>query len=99
MPPMNSDDVSRRGFLSAAGVSLGAVANPSAAAAQAVGVKPADLPDLTIKEVRVYNLSGRSTPIAAIVTASGIEGNYTLANRYWHPNWSNQGWLEAAKRT
>ena len=38
------------------------------------------------------------TRIAAIVTKGGIEGNYTLAERYWHPNWSNLGWLEYAKR-
>ena len=37
------------------------------------------------------------TQIAGIVTNSGIEGNYTLANRYFHPNWSNPGWLEYAK--
>jgi L-alanine-DL-glutamate epimerase-like enolase superfamily enzyme len=33
------------------------------------------------------------------VTNSGIEGNYVLPNRYAHPNWSNLGWLAAAKRT
>jgi hypothetical protein len=33
----------------------------------------------------------------AIVTNSGIEGNYTLDDRYYHPNWSNLGWLEYAK--
>jgi L-alanine-DL-glutamate epimerase-like enolase superfamily enzyme len=32
-----------------------------------------------------------------IVTAGGIEGNYTLAGRYWHPNWSNAGWVEFAR--
>jgi hypothetical protein len=31
-----------------------ALANPIAAAAQSAGVKPGDLPDLTIKEVKVY---------------------------------------------
>ncbi len=70
-------------------------------------MKPADLPDLTIKEVKVYVIgpgAGQGvtnngyTRIAAIVTNSGIEGNYTLANRYWHPNWSNLGWLDYAKR-
>jgi len=35
--------------------------------------------------------------IASVVTNSGIEGNYTLATRYPHPNWSNLGWLEYAK--
>ena len=78
---------------------------PAFAAAQAVGVKPADLPDLTIKEVKVYILDRAQvgggtypyTQLASIVTNSGIEGNYTLGNRYWHPNWSNQGWLEYAE--
>jgi L-alanine-DL-glutamate epimerase-like enolase superfamily enzyme len=59
-----------------------------------------------IKEVKVYVLDSRkmseaagdgSSRIAAIVTEGGIEGNYTLAERYWHPNWSNLGWLEYAK--
>ncbi|MGH9666220.1 MAG: enolase C-terminal domain-like protein, partial [Bryobacteraceae bacterium] len=62
----------------------------------------------TIKEVKVYVIgasrnsgptNGGYNRIAAIVTNSGIEGNYTLGNRYWHPNWSNLGWLEYAKRT
>lgn len=83
-----------------------ALANPGLAAAQAVGVKSADLPDLTIKEVKVHVVdpgtgvtnSGYSR-IAAVVTAGGLEGNYTLARRYWHPNWSNEGWLDYAKRT
>ena len=88
---------------SASGLALG---DPVGAAAQAAGIRQGDLPDLTIKEVKVYVLdSGRakeptgdgSTRIAAIVTSSGIEGNYTLAERYWHPNWSNLGWLEYAK--
>ena len=66
-----------------------------------------DLPDLTIKEVKVYvvdpgKVGGVSNDgydhIAAIVTKGRIEGNYTLAERYWHPNWSNLGWLEYAKR-
>ncbi|MGD0128649.1 MAG: mandelate racemase/muconate lactonizing enzyme family protein [Terriglobia bacterium] len=104
---------SRRDFLSAtagsawAGAGALAFADPGGAAAQAAGIKPGDLPDLTIKEVKVYAVdSGRAgeaageglTRIAAIVTKGGIEGNYTLAERYWHPNWSNLGWLEYAKR-
>jgi L-alanine-DL-glutamate epimerase-like enolase superfamily enzyme len=52
--------------------------------------------------VRVYQLrdprSGRPYQVAGVVTESGIEGNYTLANRYWHPNWSNLGWHAFAKR-
>ena len=108
---MLEGSLSRRQFLGTS--TLGAVAgasaliNPARAAAQAVGSKPADLPDLTIKEVKVYvlertRISGGPTnqgytQIASVVTNSGIEGNYTLAGRYWHPNWSNQGWLEFAK--
>jgi len=48
---------SRRQFFGAAGVTaamVSALADPPHAAAQSVGVKPADLPDLTIKEVKVY---------------------------------------------
>ena len=83
-----------------------AITQPAAAADQAVGVKQADLPDLTIKESRVYVIkSGQSggevddgdRQIASIVTKCGIEGNYTLATRYPHPNWSNLGWLEYVK--
>src|SRR5579885_1626216 len=94
----------RRGFLAAAGA---AVATPHVAAAQAAGVKPGDLPDLTIKQVRVYVgdpgqpgtavTNAGYAQIAGVVTNSGIEGNYTLANHYFHPNWSNLGWLEYAK--
>jgi L-alanine-DL-glutamate epimerase-like enolase superfamily enzyme len=94
---MPKAELSRRSMLAAA-----ALANPAASAAQAVGVKTADLPDLTIKEVRVYQLrdpaGGRQYQVAGVVTNSGIEGNYTLANRYWHPNWSNLGWHAYAKR-
>jgi len=106
---MLAHSVSRRRFFGAstlgaiAGVS--AVADPARAAAQAVGVKPADLPDLTIKEVKVYNLERTGagptnrgySQLAGIVTESGIEGNYTVAGRYFHPNWSNLGWLDYAK--
>ena len=120
---------SRRNFLgtTALGAMAGAaaLAAPTTLLAQAVGIKPADLPDLTIKEVKVYNLSrgarggaapttqdtrggrGRGaaapaagqglTQIASIVTNSGIEGNYTLAASYWHPDWSTAGWLDFAK--
>ena len=78
------NSVSRRWFIGGA-----------AAAAQAVGIKAADLPDLSIKEVKVYVLGNER--LAAVVTTSGIEGNYTLGSRYWHPNWSNLGWLEYAR--
>jgi len=97
---------SRRDFISASalGALAGAsvLADPVRAAAQSVGVRPADLPDLTIKEVKVYvaNLgptlrrinSPESGEIVSLVTASGIEGNYTLGNRV-----PGTGWLEYAK--
>ncbi len=111
---MHEQNASRRDFLgtTALGALAGAAAlsAPAALLAQAVAVKPADLPDLTIKEVRVYNLSrngaaaataptnGGYTQIAGIVTNGGLEGNYTLASRYWHPDWSTAGWLDFAKR-
>jgi L-alanine-DL-glutamate epimerase-like enolase superfamily enzyme len=108
--------VSRRSFLGSSAMALastGAVlADPAQAAAQNVGIKRADLPDLTIKEVKVYVINRAPTrassanpaapnteQIASIVTNSGIEGNYTLGSRYFHPNWSNLGWLDYAKRT
>ncbi|MCX6618748.1 MAG: mandelate racemase/muconate lactonizing enzyme family protein [Acidobacteria bacterium] len=108
---MPKPSVSRRDFLGAS--TLGPIAavslmnHPARLAAQAAGIKPADLPDLTVKEVKVYVLdrgqvrSGVTNAgyarIASIVTNSGIEGNYTLADRYWHPDWNNQGWLPYAK--
>jgi L-alanine-DL-glutamate epimerase-like enolase superfamily enzyme len=109
---MPSSNVSRRNFLSAsagsalAGAGALALSDPAGAAAQAVGIRRGDLPDLTIKEVKVYVVgSGQAggadndgdEKIAAVVTKGGIEGNYTLGERYWHPNWSNLGWLEYAK--
>jgi L-alanine-DL-glutamate epimerase-like enolase superfamily enzyme len=113
---MPAPALSRRSFLNASAATLaaGALADPAQAAAQAAGVKPADLPDLTIKQVKVYVIqrppaapssATAATPgpiteqVASIVTNSGIEGNYTLENRYFHPNWSNLGWLDYAKRT
>ena len=71
------------------------------AAAQSVGVKRNDLPDLTIKEVKVYvtdlgnvrRLNSTETgEIISIVTNSGHEGNYTIGNRS-----ITAGWLEWAK--
>lgn len=89
--------VSRRHFIgsAAAGAAVGAFAPAGAvlAAMQAAGIKPGDL---IIKEVKVYVLKSNEQ-IASVVTNSGIEGNYTLATRYPHPNWSNLGWLEYAK--
>jgi L-alanine-DL-glutamate epimerase-like enolase superfamily enzyme len=109
---MPNSIVSRRDFLGAsarsalAGAGALALADPAVAAAQAVGIRRGDLPDLTIKEVKVYvvdsgKVGGATNDgyehIAAIVTKGEIEGNYTLAEHYWHPNWSNLGWLEYAK--
>lgn len=98
---------SRRNFLgtaafAATGAAAGfaALADPIGAAAQAVGVKAGDLPDLTIKEVKVYvtdlgkyhSLNGERGDLISIVTNSGIEGNYTLGNR--NPT---KDWLQWAK--
>ena len=97
---------SRREFFGAsAGVTAAvasALADPPHAAAQSAGVKPGDLPDLTIKEVKVYvadlsnfrRLNGTETgEILSVVTNGGHEGNYTIGNRSLTPNW-----LEWAKR-
>ena len=113
---MSGNNGSRRDFLGAAvaAPALGAMAlaDPGRAAAQVAGVKRGDLPDLTIKQVKVLVLKpeerrppanagapGERTgeKLAAIVTNSGIEGNYTLDDRYFHTNWSNLGWLDYAK--
>jgi L-alanine-DL-glutamate epimerase-like enolase superfamily enzyme len=97
---MSDQKKSRREFFGAsAGITAAmasVLADPPHAAAQAVGVKPGDLPDLTIKEVKVYvaDLSGfrrlngtESGEIVSVVTNSGHEGNYTLGNRAATPNW------------
>jgi len=104
---MSNRNVSRRNFLnvSAIGAVAGASAliEPAVAAAQAVGVKPGDLPDLTIKEVKVYvadlgYIRPLNSPengwIFSMVTNSGIEGNYTDGNRGTVPHW-----LEYVKAT
>jgi len=104
---MMQDSVTRRNALTAmaAGTAGGfaALADPGVAAAQSVGVKKADLPDLTVKQVKVYvtsvdnihRLNGSETgEILSVVTNSGIEGNYTIGNRE-----RTTGWLEWAKPT
>jgi L-alanine-DL-glutamate epimerase-like enolase superfamily enzyme len=91
---MSSRDLSRRSFLGASAAAAGAavLTHPVSLAAQSAGIKPADMPDLTIKEVKVYNLDGSSWrntgaglngggEIASFVTNSGIEGNFALGNR------------------
>ncbi len=88
---MIETNLSRRTFLG--GSALLSAASLSAAA----GIKPADLPDLSIKEVKAHITSDDGDGLACVVTNGGIEGNYTLRSRYWHPNWSNQGWVEFAK--
>jgi hypothetical protein len=64
-------------------------------------VKPADLPDFTIKEVKVYvtdmtnihKLNSTETgEIVSIVTHDGVEGNYALGNRN-----RTEHWLDWAK--
>ena len=104
---MSKRELSRRSLLGAsalgaASAAAAALADPGQAAAQAAGVKKADLPDLTIKEVKVYvadigNVHRLNTPetgeIVSIVTNSGIEGNMTIGNRGNPP-----GFLEYAKR-
>jgi len=104
---MMQDPVTRRNVLttmatgSAAGFAT--LADPGVAAAQSVGVKKGDLPDLTVKQVNVYvtsvdnihRLNGSETgEILSVVTNSGIEGNYTIGNRE-----RTTGWLEWAKAT
>jgi L-alanine-DL-glutamate epimerase-like enolase superfamily enzyme len=79
------------------------MSHPIYMAAQAAGVKSGDLPDLTIKEAKIYVLDPSSWrnagaglsgggEIASMVTASGIEGNFTLGNRGNPP-----GWVDFAK--
>jgi L-alanine-DL-glutamate epimerase-like enolase superfamily enzyme len=111
---MPDQHFSRRKFgaTAAGGVAaVSALSDPGRAVAQSAGIHAGDLPDLTIKEVKVYVLKPEETaapaggsPIrrteqyASVVTTSGIEGNYVLTNRYSHSNWSNLGWLAYAKR-
>jgi L-alanine-DL-glutamate epimerase-like enolase superfamily enzyme len=91
---------SRRDFLSTSvvGAGLAAIADPGAAAAQAAGVKTTDMPDLTIKEAKIYQTDLSSTgyhplnspdkgQLASITTNSGLEAVYTLGNRNSTPHW------------
>ncbi len=104
---MLKDPVTRRNFFTAtaAGTAAGfaALADPGIAAAQSVGIKKGDLPDLNVKQVKVYltdtaNLhrlnSTETGEILSVVTQGGIEGNYTIGNRE-----RTTGWLEWAKAT
>jgi L-alanine-DL-glutamate epimerase-like enolase superfamily enzyme len=97
---MKTAMIARRGFLGASALASGAGLFPASLRAQtaaAAGVKPADLPNFTIKEVKVYvTASGR---LASIATESGGEGICTLQTSVFHANWDNSGWLDYAKRT
>jgi L-alanine-DL-glutamate epimerase-like enolase superfamily enzyme len=97
---MSDRKQSRRQFFGAsAGVTAAAaavLADPPNAAAQSAGVKKGDLPDLTIKEVKVYVAdvssfrrlnSSETGEILSVVTESGHEGNYTIGNRNLTTNW------------
>ena len=97
---MSDKRQSRRQFFGASTGVTAAVASvladPPHAAAQAAGVKKGDLPDLTIKEVKVYVAdlssfrrlnSSETGEILSVVTNSGHEGNYTIGNRGLTPNW------------
>jgi len=81
--------------------------HPVNMAAQTVGIKAGDMPDLTIKEAKVYVLDGSSwrnsgaglsggTELGSLVTASGIEGIYALGNTAGLAR-ATPGWLEFAK--
>jgi L-alanine-DL-glutamate epimerase-like enolase superfamily enzyme len=101
---MKQQQYSRRNFIygSALGSAAGAALwHPAALAAQSAGVKSGDLPDLTIKEVKVYvtdmtnihRLNSTETgELVSVVTTGGIEGIYSLGNRN-----HTEGWLEWAK--
>ena len=93
-----SKKVTRRNFLIASTTALagGEILGADMPGIARTGMRANDLPDLTIKEVKVYHING-SQNVAGVVTNSGIEGNYALNDRYWHPNWSNAGWLSFAK--
>jgi L-alanine-DL-glutamate epimerase-like enolase superfamily enzyme len=97
---MSDKKQSRRQFFGAStgltAAAAAALADPPNVAAQSAGVKKGDLPDLTIKEVKVYVAdlssfrrlnSSETGEILSVVTNSGHEGNYTIGNRGLTPNW------------
>jgi L-alanine-DL-glutamate epimerase-like enolase superfamily enzyme len=106
---MTRQEVSRRSFLGASAAAGAAVlTHPVHLAAQAAGIKVADMPDLTIKEAKIYVLDGSSwrnsgaglsggNEIASLVTASGIEGNFTLGNGAGGVRTPAGGWVDFAK--
>ena len=82
---MSRHHVSRRKFFggTAAGAltaAVSAVSDPGRAAAQAVGVKPADLPDLTIKEVKIYVLKPEPPRAGAPVERARSDYGRTMRN-------------------
>jgi len=84
-------DVSRRSFIISSATALAGgelLGNTYPALAQ-TGMRTGDLPDLTVKEVKVY-VPKSGGKVASVVTNSGIEGNYTERG---------SGWLDIAKRT
>ena len=74
---MSQRELSRRNLFGAsafaASAAAAALADPGQAAAQAVGVKKADLPDLTIKEVKIYvaNIAGVRRLNGSVVSSFG----------------------------
>ena len=106
---MPGHELSRRSFLSASAAAGAAVmTHPVKMAAQAAGVKSGDLPDLTIKEAKIYVLDSSSwrnagaglsggDEIASMVTASGIEGNFTLGNGAGGVRTPPGSWVDFAK--
>jgi len=100
---MSTRKLSRRTFFGAsAAAGAAVVAHPVNMAAQAAGVKAGDMPDLTIKEAKIYVLDaavgatrGRSQRRKRNRLAGDrwrIEGNFTLGNRGNPP-----GWVDFAK--
>jgi L-alanine-DL-glutamate epimerase-like enolase superfamily enzyme len=99
---LSNSNWSRRSFFSAsAAAGAASLVHPAALAAQSAGIRTGDLPDLTIKEAKVYVTdigdvrrlnSTENGEIVSLVTASGIEGNYSIGNRGNPP-----GWLDYAK--
>ena len=99
---MSNRNWSRRSFFGAsAAAGAASLVHPAALAAQSAGIRTGDLPDLTIKEAKVYVTdigdvrhlnSTENGEIVSLVTASGIEGNYSIGNRGNPP-----GWLDYAK--
>ena len=85
--------VSRRDFLGSFAVAS-AVVSSAAVASAAAGIKTSDLPDLTIKEVKVFVVKDYSH-VVSVVAATGIEGNYTIRN--FESDLTITEWLETAR--